>query len=696
MTRNITNLNLGNGRNIRNLPNTVSIIGTEPVEVIESDSNTKITVSLKGLSGFTANKIIKVNSAGDALEYADDTNTEYTLQSPLSFISANKIQIQQSLFNISTSLVDLDMIPIFDTNGNFDKITFSNFKSLIPDTNTQYTLLSPLSFVGSTTQIQIDQSLFSTETEAGFSLNDFMPIFKADGTTFKKIVKSEFLLATSYQSDAPITTNNALFKYELDFSTLSDFGEGDIGDTAEFILSTDGIKTFRALKFSKLKSQIPNTTSVVSPLALSGTQISLSQSLFNIQTILNNGDFCPYFDTAGNFDRITMSNMRNYMTTQAINFGTDGSTSGQRVFGNAGREAEITGTEIIITNGADRLEVNTDGSLKYKDSSKTLFMVLPLQTAIDSDNFAVLCPSFMRTIAINNTAAQNQWNNLITFRRASNSISQAFSQAVYDYTESGVDINRYYGLFSDQSVGTNTGTTPIIEVRGDGQIVFNADLTVASPMPNNDVLVAQTRYQPLIDGSTYLSKYMPYIYFGLAHSNKTEAFIRWTYSTATGLNYCGFNYGTNSGSTDIMSLASNGNMAILGSYGSSDKRIKKDIVDADLDECITVMKSIKLKKYKYTDAYQETYSTTKENVYGFLADDILENEYLNYCGEISDMPKTLSNGEVLNDFKTIEKSKILSVLWGVCNFQQNKIEEQQTEIELLKSEIANIKSHLNL
>ena len=108
------------------------------------------------------------------------------------------------------------------------------------------------------------------------------------------------------------------------------------------------------------------------------------------------------------------------------------------------------------------------------------------------------------------------------------------------------------------------------------------------------------------------------------------------------------------------------------------------------------MKSIKLKKYKYTDAYQETYKTTKEEVYGFLADDILENEYLNYCGDISQMPKNLKNGEVLNDFKTIEKSKILTVLWGCCNSQQNKIEEQQTEIELLKSEIANIKSHLNL
>ena len=103
-----------------------------------------------------------------------------------------------------------------------------------------------------------------------------------------------------------------------------------------------------------------------------------------------------------------------------------------------------------------------------------------------------------------------------------------------------------------------------------------------------------------------------------------------------------------------------------------------------------------MKKYKYTDAYQETYKTTKEEVYGFIADEIIDNEYLNYCGEIGAMSQDLINGTSLPNIKTIDKSKILTVLWGCCNFQQNKIEEQQTEIELLKSEIANIKSHLNL
>ena len=42
------------------------------------------TVSMKGLNGFgTAGQTIKVNSAGNALEYADDTDTQYTSTSPL-------------------------------------------------------------------------------------------------------------------------------------------------------------------------------------------------------------------------------------------------------------------------------------------------------------------------------------------------------------------------------------------------------------------------------------------------------------------------------------------------------------------------------------------------------------------------------------------------------------------------------------
>ena len=632
MVRNIRNLNLANGRNIRNLPSTVSILGTEPVEVVESDSNTKITVSLKGLSGFSADKIIKVNSAGDALEYATETDTVYTLQSPLSFISANKIQLQQTLFNISTSLAEGDYIPIFDVDGNFDRITFANLKAQIPDTNTEYTLQSPLSFI-SANKIQLDQSLFNIQTI--LNNGDYFPYFDTAGN-FDRITFSNLkaqIPNTTYTGASPIVLSGT--EFQIDFSGLLDYGGETITNATEFLVSTDGIKTMRALTYSKLKTD-------------------LEQTLFqyDTETSINDADLVLFFDETGivsnKYKNITFANFKTQITTTALDFGTIGSDVSTRFIGK--ETAPLT---------------------------------------INASNFNLLANNtFLRAIFLNNLNLQDQWNNLLTFRRAMSSTDIAFSQAIYEHTSGGTSVNRYWGLFSDTSAGTDSGSNPIIEVRSDGQVVFRSNMTVANPMTNLPTLVPQLQFQPLISGSTYLSKYMPYIRFGLAHSTKVEAFIRWTYSTG-GLNYVGFNYGTETTSTDIMSLASNGNMAIAGSYGSSDKRIKKDIVDADLDECITVMKSIKLKKYKYTDAYQETYSTTKENVYGFLADDILENEYLNYCGEISQMPKNLSNGEVLNDFKTIEKSKILTVLWGCCN-------KQQEEIELLKSEIANIKSVLNL
>tara|TARA_R110001599_G_scaffold88040_3_gene234113 strand:- start:387 stop:1010 length:624 start_codon:yes stop_codon:yes gene_type:complete len=175
-----------------------------------------------------------------------------------------------------------------------------------------------------------------------------------------------------------------------------------------------------------------------------------------------------------------------------------------------------------------------------------------------------------------------------------------------------------------------------------------------------------------------------------------DAWTRWTFAQSGGLDFFGFAHSSGTTGVDCFTFGSDKKLYAGEFKTTSDARIKKDIVDADLDECIDVLKSIKLKKYKYTDAYQETYKTTKEEVYGFIADEIIDNEYLNYCGEIGVMSQDLINGTSLPNIKTIDKSKILIVLWGVCNFQQNKIEEQQTEIDLLKSEIANIKSHLNL
>ena len=175
-------------------------------------------------------------------------------------------------------------------------------------------------------------------------------------------------------------------------------------------------------------------------------------------------------------------------------------------------------------------------------------------------------------------------------------------------------------------------------------------------------------------------------------------------------------WGTHTGSsgsgtfTQIFYIRSDGAYFGAGSLVTSDRRIKKDIINADGEECINILKSIKLKKYKYNDDWARQRGIENNNyVYGFIAQDIGNSPELNYCWDNKTAPLTV-DGEDIFDMNTIDKPKILSVLWAVCDKQQTYIEElqntittQQTYIEELQSkvstletEIANIKTHLNL
>ena len=92
MSRNILNFT-NSGRDITNTGSrTFSNTAILPLEITEINSITS-TISMKGLSGFTANKIIKVNSAGTELEYVDETGTTYTVATPLSLSVGNEISI---------------------------------------------------------------------------------------------------------------------------------------------------------------------------------------------------------------------------------------------------------------------------------------------------------------------------------------------------------------------------------------------------------------------------------------------------------------------------------------------------------------------------------------------------------------------------------------------------------------------------
>jgi hypothetical protein len=107
--------------------NNTEYTGTAPIDI------TGTTISLKGLTGFTANKIIKVNSAGNALEYADDNDTNYWNLNSLTLTpkldSYNVIIGNEDATNSNNVelLVYGDMElknTLFSTNNNENKIDF--------------------------------------------------------------------------------------------------------------------------------------------------------------------------------------------------------------------------------------------------------------------------------------------------------------------------------------------------------------------------------------------------------------------------------------------------------------------------------------------------------------------------------------------------------------------------------------------
>ena len=78
----VRSLNGLNGTTTNVYLNRDPIEATLPVQAIQTTVNDPITISLKGLSGFgTVGQIIKVNSAGDALIYADEPTADTTIES---------------------------------------------------------------------------------------------------------------------------------------------------------------------------------------------------------------------------------------------------------------------------------------------------------------------------------------------------------------------------------------------------------------------------------------------------------------------------------------------------------------------------------------------------------------------------------------------------------------------------------------
>jgi len=250
MSRNITNTT-NNGRDITNTGNrTFSNTAILPLEITDINSITS-TISMKGLSGFTANKIIKVNSAGNALEYVDETGTTYTATSPL-LLSGTAFSISQALFTTATDFFDGDFIPYFKAEGTqFRKIERSAFL-----TNVNYLGVSPIAKNNTSFSYELDFSGLSANGDTIADASEFIISTDAAKTiksltyvNLKNAIYSTFNIGTL--DPLKITTGRVI---SLDMSPLL-FSTGLNGND-EFLFSLPGGSNWKRIQFSTLSSLI--------------------------------------------------------------------------------------------------------------------------------------------------------------------------------------------------------------------------------------------------------------------------------------------------------------------------------------------------------------------------------------------------------------------------------------------------------
>ena len=704
--------------------NTLS--ATLPLEIPDT-GDTSSTISLKGLSGFTANKFLKVNSAGTALEYGDDNDTQYGATSPL------------VLTNTQFSLAGLSGL---GTAGQFIKInsggTGFEYGS---DNNTTYSAASPLLLFG--TQFRLNQASFII-LEA-LNDDDTIVVF-ADAGTYNKIKYSVLLgLINTYVSNnltisgtLPIIASSTASGVSISFS-ISQLGNSNGSITSTVIIAEGGSDgSFRNLTLGNLgevicplKTQFGTSVSAAGGRTFShpnyttnilGSDIRNDTVAYYIRTAAGSGRFS--FDTTNKIFYCieATSEIRLGHTTDVNSFsglkvssrlssvndlvlftaGQDFSGTKNRIAFVAGNSATETGmfgyagTGISIANGGiptSPTDATSAGSLfAWTSGSPNSFSVC------NSADGAFANTTIQMKITASTNITDFFTSQNIFHRHSSNSVAQISLR----YSAS---LNAFLSI---DSVGDLTLSTTSATQRTniDNRVRFTLTGTSFGDSTSNLSAfppIGQTLYQT----STTLGQgYLVNTVYRVPSS--TEAYWScWQLQLTGSHNLLG--WGTHTGTSgsgsfsQIFYVRSDGAYFGAGSLVTSDRRIKKDIIDADGEECINILKSIKLKKYRYNDDWAEQHSIENSNyVYGFIAQDIGANKYISYCMDDKTAPITI-DGEDITDINTIDKPKILTVLWGVCSKQQEDIEQlqntitaQQTEIETLKNEIANIKSVLNL
>ena len=120
----------------------------------------------------------------------------------------------------------------------------------------------------------------------------------------------------------------------------------------------------------------------------------------------------------------------------------------------------------------------------------------------------------------------------------------------------------------------------------------------------------------------------------------------------------------------------------------SDRRIKEDITDANLDLCYTICKNLKLRRFKWKDyiGYEDD-----KYVVGYIAQEVQEVFPKSITTSKTILKKKNENGEIveeeIEDFLLLNVDQIQKTLHGAIQKLMNVVESQQLDIQRQQSEI---------
>jgi hypothetical protein len=140
---------------------------------------------------------------------------------------------------------------------------------------------------------------------------------------------------------------------------------------------------------------------------------------------------------------------------------------------------------------------------------------------------------------------------------------------------------------------------------------------------------------------------------------------------------------------------------------SSDKRVKENIEDADIEICYNVAKNLKLRRFRWNEKYIK--NTEDHNMVGYIAQEVehylpkaittVSQKFLIHkAGDTDEQGNILTEDvyEEIKDFKMLNTDQILKMSHGAIQFLINKVDSLTEQLEQEKNKNENILERLIL